>query len=352
MRMWNKLSIYWRAQIIGWGLFTIVSIIERKLLYQSLERAVIITCLLTPLMISLSEILRLIFVKTALNHGINFISTFIIAVCSLSAGIFVTLIVFFIFQFNNWSIPGWTTLERIAIPFVQNGLVFSGWSLAYFWISAEIEKKHQSERVAKAEAEKLKVELQKLRLQLNPHFLFNALNGVMEEIPENSANALSMLQNLTKYLRYSLNSIDKTIVDVKTEIDSINNYLTIQETRFGPRLRCHIVVAPEASNLPIVSFLLQPLVENAIKHGNRDDVMDLNIEIMLFGSALKIEIMNTGTLKKEHAQSRNYTPIGLANLSQRLALHYPDCHQFSLHQLENDIVAASLILENHPCSGS
>jgi hypothetical protein len=350
--MWNNLSIYWRAQIIGWALLALVSIIERKLLYQSLERAVIITCFLTPVMIILTEILRTIYIRTALSRGINLISTCIITVCSISAGLFTTLTAFCIFQINNWSIPGWTTLERIAIPFVQNALLFSGWSLTYFWISAEIGKKYQSERVAKAEAEKLKVELQKLRLQLNPHFLFNALNGVMEEIPENSAEALSMLRNLTAYLRYSLNSIDETVVDVKAEVEAINSYLAIQETRFGPRLRCHVAVTPDASTRPIVSFLLQPLVENAIKHGNRNDVMDLNIDIATSGSALKIEIRNTGTLEREYAHPRNYTPIGLINLSQRLALHYPDRHQFSLHQIENDIVAASLILENDPCSGS
>jgi hypothetical protein len=350
--MWNKLSIYWRAQIIGWALLALVSIVERKLLYQSLERAVIITCILTPLMISLTEILRIIYNKTALNRGINFISTCVIAVCSVSAGLFITLAVFFIFQLNHWSIPGWTIPERIAIPFVQNGLLFSGWSLIYFWISAEISKKHESERLAKAEAEKLKTELQKLRLQLNPHFLFNALNGVMEEIPENSAEAITMLRNLTKYLRYSLNSIDETIIDVQAEVEAINSYLAIQETRFGPRLRCHIAVAPNASNQPIVSFLLQPLVENAIKHGNRDDVLELNVDITASGSALKIEIRNTGTLEKEHTYNKNYKSIGLTNLSQRLALHYPDRHHFSLRQAENDIVAASLILENHPCSGS
>ena len=350
--MWNKLSTYWRAQIIGWALLALVSIMERQLLYQSLERAVIITCILTPLMISVTEILRIIYNKTALNRGINLISTCIIAVCSVSAGLFVTLTVFFIFQLNHWSIPGWTIPERIAIPFVQNGLLFSGWSLTYFWISAEIGKKQESERLAKAEADKLKIELQKLRLQLNPHFLFNALNGVMEEIPENTAEALSMLRNLTKYLRYSLNSIDETIVEVQTELDAIKSYLAIQEIRFGPRLRCHIAVAPNASKRPIVSFLLQPLVENAIKHGNRDDIMDLSIDIVSSDSMLKIEIRNTGILDKKDTNTKNYRPIGLTNLSQRLALHYPSRHQFSLHQEENDIVTASLILENHPCSGS
>lgn len=352
MKTWKNVSVYWRAQIICWSLLALVSIIERNLLYQSLKRALIITCFLTPIMFILSEVLRWIYIKSALDRGIDLVSACIISACSLSAGIISTLVVFFIFQINDWSIIGWTPLERIAIPFVQNGLIFIGWSLAYFWISAEIEKKHQSERVAKTEAEKLKVELQKLRLQLNPHFLFNALNGVMEEIPENSVAALSMLKNLTTYLRHSLNSIDETIVDVQTEVEAINSYLAIQETRFGPRLRCHVHIDPDASIRPIVSFLLQPVVENAIKHGNRDNIMDLNIDINVLGSALEIEIKNTGRLRKDYLQNRGRSSVGLANLSQRLALHYPDRHQFMLRQVENDIVSALLILEGYPCSGS
>jgi LytS/YehU family sensor histidine kinase len=243
-------------------------------------------------------------------------------------------------------------IERIAIAFFLNGLIFLGWSLAYFWITAENEKKYQSERLAKTKAEKLKVELQKLRLQLNPHFLFNTLNGVIEEIPENPAAALSMLQNLTMYLRYSLNSIDNTIVDVQTEIEAINNYLAIQKTRFGPRLRCQVHVAPDASARPIVSFLLQPIVENAIKHGNRDNIMDLNVDVIALGSDLKIEVRNTGTLKKDYLQNNNRNSIGLVNLNQRLVLHYPNRHQFLLCQVEKNLVSASLILENNPCSGS
>lgn len=348
----DKFSIYWRAQIVGWALFAIVSFMERQLLYQSRERAFLITCILTPLMFALSEILREIYIKTALQRGLDFISACIILLCSLSAGLFSTLTVFSIFELSDWSIPGWTTLERIAIPFVQNWLIFAGWSLAYFWISAEIGKKHESERVARAEADKLKIELQKLRLQLNPHFLFNALNGVMEEVPENPVTALAMLRNLTKYLRYCLSSIDETIIDVKSEVESINSYLEIQEMRFGSHLRCNVTVSPDALIRPIVSFLLQPLAENAIKHGNRDNVMDLQIKIIALESKLKIEIRNTGFLMKERRHELNRIPIGLSNLRQRLILHYPNRHQFSLDQITNDLVMATLILEGPPCSGS
>lgn len=352
MKLWDNISTYWRAQILCWLLISLVTIIERNLLYHSLNRAIVITFFSTPIMLVLSELLRWIYKRTALHRGIDLVSTCVIATCAVFAGLISTLAVFYILQINHWLIPGWSQLERIAIPFVQNGLVFIGWSLAYFWISAEIEKKQQSERISNIEAERLKAVLQTLRLQLNPHFLFNALNGVIEEIPENPSIALKMLMNLTKYLRHSLNNIDQTIVDVETEIDAIKTYLDIQKSRFDSRLNCRVSVAPDASVRPIVSFLLQPLVENAIKHGNSDKTMNLNIDIAASGSVLVIEINNTGILKLDNSQNDECSHLGLVNLRKRLALYYPDRHHFSLIQAENDQVRASLILENYPCSGS
>ena len=350
MKTWASTSVYWRAQIVGWALISIVALIERQLLYHSLLRAIVVTLFVTPVMIIFSEILRNFYDRTALYRSIDLVSSSIIFLSSLVAGLLSTLIVVMVFQLNKWTIPGWTLSIRIAIPFIQNWLIFSGWSLLYLWISAEVSRKNESERAAKAEAEKLKVELQKLRLQLNPHFLFNTLNGVMEQIVENSTSAIDMLRNLTDYLRYSLSSIEDTVVKVETEIEAIKNYLAIEEARFGPRLNYKIDVSAQAASHKIVSFLLQPLIENAIKHGSRDFILYLNLEITLSESALKIEIKNTGNIDVNSNHNKHRTPIGLTNLRQRLSLHYPDRHYFSLYQLEDNVVIASLRLEGEPCS--
>ena len=107
-------------------------------------------------------------------------------------------------------------------------------------------------------------------------FLFNALNGVAEEIPEHPAAALDMLRNLTAYLRHSLDGINHTVVTVSTpRWEGLMAYLAVQKARFGDRLHTHLDVAPEAKRMRrIASFLLQPLVENAVKHGHRDPGLD------------------------------------------------------------------------------
>src|SRR3954467_3069614 len=98
----------------------------------------------------------------------------------------------------------------------------------------------------RAEAEALRFELEELRLQLDPHFLFNALNGVAEEIPEHPAAALDMLRNLTAYLRHSLDGINHTVVTVGSEVAGLAAYLAVQKARFGERLQTSLDVAPEA----------------------------------------------------------------------------------------------------------
>ena len=349
MQFLEKISIYWRAQIIGWTLFAVISMVERQLLYHSASRAIIITVIITPIMFILSEILRRIYSNQYFNRGLRVGSTLVTIIMCLCAGLSSTLLIVVIFEVKHWSIPGWELTERIAIPFVQNWLIFTGWSLAYFWIKADIRRQYQAQRAARAESEKLKFELQKLRLQLNPHFLFNALNGVMEQVPENTDIALNMLRHLTDYLRYSLRSIDETIVKVQSEVDAIVTYLAIQEARFGPRLSSRVIVAPDALDRLIVSYLLQPLVENAIKHGSRDNVLNLSIEINMVGLDLKIDIINTGHLSIKDNQYRNRTPVGLINLKQRLALHYPNRHSFDLYQQTDDAVVASLKLVGSPC---
>ena len=356
MKHLDQMPSYWVAQIIGWSIFSIVAFSERTLLFQSTSMAFILTCLSTPVMFALSHALVRVYNSIYLNDVSRARLSITLIVCSISAGLLSTLNTYVIFAIHDWSLLAATTLEHSEefkvwlIPFAHNSLLYTSFSLTFFFIRSEINKQKHFERAARAETARLKVEFQKLRLQLNPHFLFNVLNGVIEEIPENPSIAIDVLHKLTAYLRYSLKSIDETIVTVQTEADEVHNYLSIQEARFGPRLVSTVVVSPDASNRSIVGFLLQPLVENGIKHGNLEATLHLHIEVNTFGSALKVEIINNGHLKQASKQDQNRTSVGLNNLRQRLSLHYPNRHEFSLAQLDDERVMASLTLEGDPCS--
>ncbi len=253
----------------------------------------------------------------------------------------------------GWNIPYWGPFEEFAIPFIHYAFVLTGWSICYLWVRAEASKQAAELRAATATAEALRFEIQHLRLQLDPHFLFNALNGIGEEIPENPDAALAMLRDLTDYLRHSLAGIERPIVPVEAEVASLQAYLRIQEARFGPRLLTRMEVDKAAAKQPIANFLLQPLVENAVKYGTRDPRLEVGIHIRDREGTLRIEVVNTGSL--DVTVRRRGRGIGLTNLRRRLDVHYPGRASFSLTDEDGPTgmrVVARLDLEGAPCSAS
>src|SRR5258708_33452075 len=109
-----------------------------------------------------------------------------------------------------------------------------------------------------------------------------------------------MLRDLTAYLRHSLDGISQTVVTVDTEIGGLSAYLRVQKARFGERLKTTIHVEHEAGSRLIASFLLQPLVENAVKHGRRENVLDIHIGIHREGEVLHVEIQKTVALQESN----------------------------------------------------
>jgi LytS/YehU family sensor histidine kinase len=225
-------------------------------------------------------------------------------------------------------------------------LIFVIWSVICFWTRSEMARQAERERAAQAEAQAMRAELERLRLQIDPHFLFNALNGIGEEIPEHPDAALAMLANLSIFLRHSLAGIESPISTLAAEAEALAAYLRVQQARFGNRLKPHLDMTSEAAPRHLPSLLLQPLVENAIKHGRRDAVLEVTIAIRLAGDALEVLVTNPGTLPPA---GEGRTGIGLANIRSRIALHYPGRGQFDLRAADG-MVTAHLRLEGEPCS--
>ncbi len=254
-------------------------------------------------------------------------------------------------ELGAWMIPGRDAVDEFFLPLINSFFALVGWSLCYFWIHAEQAEQAEYRHAMRAEAEALRAELEELRLQLDPHFLFNALNGVAEEIPEHPTAALAMLHDLTAYLRHSLDGINQTVVTVEAELGGLSAYLRVQQARFGDRLKVSLHADPAAKECRLASFLLQPLVENAVKHGKRDNGLDVGVDVRLVGQTLHVVIENTGSLEPTAKSRRRRSGIGLANVRRRLELHYPGRHRFTLSERagpEPKVVAA-LVLEGDPC---
>lgn len=347
---WASLSVFWQAQIVGWGAFGILDLVNRRLAYGDFVVALTLTLLITPCLAVLTGGVRAVYAARALDNRLGLRTLVLIAGLSLTSAAVTVLILFTLRQILGWSIPRWSPLEEIAIPLIYYFLVFSGWSLFYFWIRTDMAEQAERRHALRAEAEALRAELEELRLQLDPHFLFNALNGVAEEIPERPAAALAMLRDLTTYLRHSLDGINQTVVTVEVEVMGLTAYLGVQKARFGEQLRTTISVTAEAAQRRIASFLLQPLVENAVQHGRRERVLVVRIDIRAEGETLRVEIENTGTLQERSGARRRRPGLGVENVRRRLALHYPERHKFTLGS-RGDTVIAALVLVGEPCSG-
>jgi LytS/YehU family sensor histidine kinase len=352
---WNGLPPFWQAQLAGWGIFAIANLMAQRVAFHSYGVAFARTGLILLCLVAISTAMRSVYATRRFEARVSFGGMALIGVLSLLGALVIATAIVAAHEVLPWLVtPDHQGAREFLVPLVHYFFVLAGWSFAYFWVRAELAERAEHRKALRAQADALRAELEQLRLQLDPHFLFNALNGIAEEIPGRPAAALEMLRNLTAYLRHSLDGIDHTVMTVSSEVAGLTAYLAVQKARFGDRLAARIDTSEEARRCRIASFLLQPLVENAVKHGRRDDGLDLSVDIRLSGDTLHVEVQNTGGLETARRSARRpRSGIGLENVRHRLALHYPDRHSFSLREIGtpggDKKVIATLELRGEPC---
>lgn len=177
-------------------------------------------------------------------------------------------------------------------------------------------------------------ELKALRAQVNPHFLFNALNTIAGLIPRQPGRAEETIEKLADVFRYALHRSEREWVRLGEELDAVESYLDVEQARFGDALRFHISAAEGARDARIPSMIVQTLVENAVKHGiarlTTPGVVEVRAEIA--GPRLRIEVRDNGPGFGEAAARRDdraAAGYGLRNIRDRLRGHYGDAAQFS-----------------------
>ncbi|MEM7187160.1 MAG: histidine kinase, partial [Bacteroidota bacterium] len=142
----------------------------------------------------------------------------------------------------------------------------------------------------------LKSELSAIKAQLNPHFLYNIFNTINASIPGENEHTRNMIAQLSDLFRYQLKASQQDLVTLKDELDFITKYLELEQARFGDRLKVEINVAEELYSEKIPPMLLQPLIENSVKHGLSSIIEGGTISITIFkeNDRLKFEIADTG----------------------------------------------------------
>ena len=231
----------------------------------------------------------------------------------------------------------------------SNSFVLFAWSSLYFGIKFWYQFQTQLKKTEEAESMAQKAQLQMLRYQLNPHFLFNSLNSIRALVEEDKKRAKEMITELSEFLRYSLLSKNNSNVSFKEELEAIQHYLAIEKTRFEENLIIEYDINPNAENFPVLSFLIHPIIENAIKYGMQTSPKPLKIKIdaNVVNNKFILKINNSGRWIERNSDSfnANGTGTGLENVKRRLENGFPNKSKFFIDK-NDDSVSVDIEIEN------
>lgn len=180
-------------------------------------------------------------------------------------------------------------------------------------------------RASQLETQLAQAQLQMLKMQLHPHFLFNTLNGITGLVRDNdNAAAVQMLVGLSELLRQTLDNSGKQEVRLSEELEWLELYLKLQQMRFSDRLRISIEAAPQTLDALVPNLITQPLVENAIRHGlaSRAAPGSVSLTARCAGERLELRVRDDGLGVPEHWRLETNQGLGLANTLARLRQHF------------------------------
>lgn len=355
----NTRLSFWHFSIAGWGVFWCGDVLF--ILMQKIPAGEILAQALdAPLGLLLSLVLRQIYRHLEYKN---------ISILALFALMFYWSTVFSVVWhvpmiFTRYVFVGPETLMPLlnvknAVQWFSRTMpIWFGWSTLFFVISywKDWEREHARAREAQALAQH--AQLQMLRYQVHPHFLFNALNSVRALIDEDKNSARVMITELTEFLRYSLANREQLMVPLSAELEAMSYYLGIEKKRFEDKLDVCYCVDEKANGFPVLSFLLHPLVENAVKHGMKTSVLPLRIRIetVRTGDGVDILVSNSGRWRDEGTVKgmstngtgstkgmfeKNFadgTGTGLENVRARLTNSFPLRHSVEIQKKDGWVV--------------
>ncbi|HVO75177.1 MAG TPA: histidine kinase [Ignavibacteriaceae bacterium] len=340
----NRKTIYWVSQLSGWISFVFLNLIIIATFDKlNLSRFVVFGSLVVT-GIFLTHIYKIIIKK---REWINLPFKKLIPRVLLSSIVIGSLmnVTALLISFQaGWNDPSKFKFGMVAMGTFNLSGVILLWSLIYFLV-------HYFENYKKVEIESYiweaavkDFELKTLKSQLNPHFMFNALNSIRALIQEDPQNAQIAVTKLSNILRYSLKIERSESVPLEEEMQTVADYLALESIRFEERLKYKINIDPKSAKIEIPPMMIQTLVENGIKHGvsKRKEGGAICIDSIIKDSRLHIEIKNTGRIKDEDL--KNSKGFGINNTKHRLNLIYGEDASFSIKNKAEDQVIAEIVI--------
>ncbi|MFB0611955.1 sensor histidine kinase [Aurantiacibacter poecillastricola] len=332
----DKNRAFWRLQMLGWG----GALILRAATSIANERPIdflIVVIIAAVAGFSISTVLSVIY-SNLINRSplVTWTATAVVLAIAVAISAFI----------NAWTIDVYQGGSEASFAQLMLGVFYidmtllGAWSALYYAINFFLQVEQQADRLERLETQATSAQLAMLRYQLNPHFLFNTLNSISTLVllgETRPANA--MLTRLSSFLRHTLVNQPGGKVTVAQEVETLKLYLDIERMRFEERLRTDFQVGEQAARGCIPSFLLQPLIENAIKYGvsAQEEGARISLSAQVIGSMLRLIVSDTGPglqgvqrNAEQLASQPSSTGVGLANIRNRLAQAYGEDHRFDI----------------------
>ncbi len=341
----NRNIVYWACQIIGWILFILGNIISAIITDQDLNRALNVSIMVFIMGVSITHIFRTVIHQLGWKR-LNIIALIPrILVASILMSFLFVLFNTALTDIINGDFP--LVLTFFSVTFFLNVLkfwfLFFLWSILYFAVNVFENWKKEEIQNLELRAAKTEIELNSFRSQMNPHFMFNSLNSIralIDEDPEKSKKAINMLSSI---VRNNLMLGKNMTVTLKEELDLVENYLWMEKVRFEERLTIRMDVDEDTLAFHIPPFMLQTIVENAVKHGISKIIEGglIELTINLENESVKIVVKNSGVFE----QNKTAQGIGLSNTRKRLDLIYGERATFEIFNQDNFVITQL----NIPC---
>ncbi len=229
------------------------------------------------------------------------------------------------------------TYDSFWIQVVNSLFLIGAWLVTYLVIKLLL--KLNKDRIERLELNThlKQAQLNTLKGQINPHFMFNSLNNIRGLMLEDVEKSREMLTKLSEILRYSLAKNNVNAISVEEELEMVDNYIDLSKIQFEDRLEFVKEVDLDTLPLQIPPMIIQLLIENAAKHGisNLKQGGRIILKLQQEEKRLLIEVRNTGKLQI----TKNSTQLGLKNIRQRLKLLYADKASFNLNEMAGEVVA-------------
>jgi two-component system, LytTR family, sensor kinase len=224
-------------------------------------------------------------------------------------------------------------LPRTAFDYAATLL---GWSALYFGLKQARASQAAREQALKADALAQAARLTSLRHQLQPHFLFNALGSIRALVEEDPVRARRVVTEVADFLRFSLVEGSRASVPLAEELAMVRSYLAIEAVRFEEKLQVRFEVQPGVETCRVPAFLLQPLVDNAVKHGMASGSLPVQVTVraQAHGDTLRLEVGNTGTWAPGGCAG---TGTGLRNVQERLEALHPGRASLEHHAQDGQV---------------